>query len=320
MSEIQFGDLSAFRDNKTLFDRHKPQQSIPLVKQDLRLPPYHYIQKYAAHLITTGDEESQMVGWAFFQQSNKNVNEFLRLIEIDKSLIPLIESTDNEYFYRPLFFPKIFINVDFYLDNFLIKGVLLIDENNSLNKDSVVDSRENILILAVAYDMNEFVDFYEGDKRSEYLIFTELLSTDSENQYGIKYKTEEANRIVNRISNYIRNVVCNLIDLVMGNAASDLSIITIETTKEQNLKRVKRGQIQIPTKVFIKPKFHFLKYLNQFNEDHANRHLSHKFLVRGFWRHYRDARYTKMRGKSKYIYPFYKGEGIVISKDYKLIL
>jgi hypothetical protein len=310
--QIEFGDVDAFKKSKSLFDSHKPKEVVNMSPKDIKLPPYHFFQKYAQHLITSNrDEHSQMLGWAIYQESSKDVNEFLRLIEIDKSIINLIESTDNDHFYRPLFFPKVFINTDIHYENFIIKGLLLIDENNPKNDKSIITKKEDILMMAVGYDM---------DESTEYMVFTELVDKPlkSVNQYGVLYKDKSDIKIVDKLSNHLRNVACNLIDLVMGNADTDVNIIEIETTKEQNLKRVKRGQIQIPTKVFIKPKDHFLKYLTEFNTEHDKSHLTHKFLVRGFWRHFRSERYTKMRGKSVYTYPFYKGGGILIAKDYKI--
>jgi len=69
---------------------------------------------------------------------NKNDNTFsdivihtlpnAKIIEIDNTLLPLIESTENSVFYRPLFFDNIFINSDIYVaGDYYIKGMGILD-------------------------------------------------------------------------------------------------------------------------------------------------------------------------------------------------
>jgi hypothetical protein len=107
----------------------------------------------------------------------------------------------------------------------------------------------------------------------------------------------------------------------------DLSVTIIETTKEQNLKRISRKQIPLPTKVFIRAQGEFKKYVARFNddtkeneEDVKKRKISHKFMVRGHWRHFRAERYKQeTKAKTTWIKPYFKGEGIVIAKEYKLV-
>jgi len=109
--------------------------------------------------------------------------------------------------------------------------------------------------------------------------------------------------------------------MVDGNDA-DMDCVTIETTKEQNEKRIRRGQVAFPTKIYIRAKGEFKRYVNRFNIDFDNadrQKLGHKFIVRGHWRNFRSPRYVHKQGKRKWVKPFYKGEGIIISKDYKLM-
>lgn len=77
----------------------------------------------------------------------------------------------------------------------------------------------------------------------------------------------------------------------------------------------------MPTKVFIKAKGKFKKYINQFNQDDNDdsNKLTHRFLIRGHWRHFRSEKFVYKQGEKIWIKPFWKGGGIVINKDYKVI-
>ena len=63
--------------------------------------------------------------------------------------------------------------------------------------------------------------------------------------------------------------------------------------------------------------------MNKFNEDFEEgkiKKILYKFMVRGHWRHFRSERYKKeTKAKPMRIKPFWKGEGIPIAKEYKII-
>lgn len=61
---------------------------------------------------------------------------------------------------------------------------------------------------------------------------------------------------------YARKIICNFVDLVEGND-EDIDTVEIITTQEQNLKRIKRGKIPFPTKIFIKAKKGFKRYVRK---------------------------------------------------------
>lgn len=93
-------------------------------------------------------------------------------------------------------------------------------------------------------------------------------------------------------------LVCNIIDMVEGND-EDLEVTTIHTTSEQNLKRIKRGKVPFPTKVFIRANKEFKQYIKDFNdedEECKETKLTCKFLVRGHWKHFRAERYVRKKG------------------------
>lgn len=286
-------------------------------KYMLSSPPYQFLVKhtdYMSNKYTTtkysGDElyHIKSVCSLISKDLNKDINDTLRLIEIEKDLIKLIETTDNKIFYRKLFFPSIFINNDFKFDNWIIKGILVRECISSFGEAVRLpdkDAKANDYVISVTA-----VD----PLTSEFWNLTFFLVDRTPHQRDKDHDPKA-------IQEYIRSIICNMVDTVDGND-EDLNIVTIETTKEQNDKRVKKGKIAFPTKVYIRAKGEFKIYVQKFNatyEDNEKRKLGHKFLVRGHWMNFRAERYIHKKGERTWVKPFWKGEGIVISKDYKLI-
>ncbi|MCK4666873.1 hypothetical protein KAU33_08995 [Candidatus Dependentiae bacterium] len=50
---------------------------------------------------------------------------YITLVDINKKLLPLLEATDNEIFYRPLFLNNLFINSDFHFGKYIVKGIFI---------------------------------------------------------------------------------------------------------------------------------------------------------------------------------------------------
>ncbi len=290
-----------------------------ILKRILVLPPYQFVTEHIEHIMEDYShkdysKERQNVfkrNYSLISRDlNKDINEMLRIVEIEEDLIKLIESTDNKIFYRKLFFPSIFINNEFKFNDWIIKGMLVeecfSDFNTGMSKPSLKNESEKndyvIFMIAVQPETREFWS----------------LTFNLVNRYMHIGDDKYGN--INIIEDYLRTIICNTVDMVEGND-QDLNITIIETSKEQNEKRVKRGKIQFPTKVYIRAKGEFKKYVQDFNknfEDSENK-LGHKFLVRGHWRNFRSTRFIRKKGERTWIKPFFKGKGIVISKDYKLV-
>ncbi len=323
-------------------DRNKEHEEISKLLDDNEVialfnklsdrPAYLYCVDYAKSLlkeidyIKDGNQTKELrdmsihrFGWAnvFLRQTDKDINKDLRLLEVDDDLMNLIESTDNEVFYRPLFFPKVFINRDFEFEGLIIKGIMLVDNHylpeEELGKEYLANG------TALRDDYNIFFVAVDKKKREEFYRLTTLSGIENENSYSFLEYESEVRRSA-RMLDYVKRIVVNIIDMVEGNN-DDLDVVTIETTYEQNLKREKRGQIHIPTKVYIRPKDAFKQYVRTFNENRNSMGYSHKFLVRGTMRHYRSDRYlaSGLKGTKKWIKPFYKGQGILINKEYKIV-
>lgn len=278
--------------------------------------PYNFTMNYA-EIMKDCDENSPegIFGRRFAdilrKETDKDINSELRLVELEKDLIPLVESTDNKIFYRHLFFPSIFINNDFHFEGLIIKGVYVTEcysEEGSNKYTLHWPTPNDYAVFLVAVDIDIGCEFYSCFATVNKTIGDDFTDT-----------SEERSKM-RRLNNYVRLMICNIIDMVEGND-EDLEVVTIKTSDEQNLKRVRRKQLPMPTKVFIRPKGEFKKYVKTFNRDNEDSRskLSYKFLVRGHWRHFRSEKFVHKQGEKTWIKPFYKGEGIVVSKDYKIV-
>lgn len=305
--------MSLFEEDRKNIPKDRLEKSIQWFRKfAATYPPYNFVINYANNLKLCGENTSEGIfakrfAWILSNESNRDVNEELRLVELEKDLIGLVESTDNNIFYRPLFFPSVFINNDFRFEGLIIKGVYITEcftaeGSNSYWMHVPKEQINDYAIMAVIADIEQGCEFYSCIALVNKTVGEKFVDSDEENK-----KLE-------RLNEFLRTIICNVVDMVEGND-EDLNVTIIETSKEQNIKRMKRGQIPTPTKVYIKAKGEFKKYVSNFKRD-SEKKLSHKFLVRGHYRHFRDDKFKNMKGKKTWIKPYYKGEGIMIAKEY----
>lgn len=270
-------------------------------KTDPKLRPYEFYQQYIKQLRENYPYEK------LAKQQADHIELWLnksRIIELDKRLIPVFESTDNTYQYRPLFFDKIFLNCDFQVKGFLIKGIMLAGGYVDFLK------RDDWILEAAVRDT---------ETKNSFLIQT-FLTRELEDEV-IDYGSELLNKMVKESSKYLRNIAANIVDFV-ENEDKDIEIRTVEPSREQQAKREARQKKKLPVKVYIRPRDTILKYLTKFNEDAEKfkRGVSGIFPVRGTWRTYRHERYSeKRKQKKQWINPFFKGSGEEIASIYKVM-
>lgn len=303
-----------FERDKLGMSENSPEMDA-LYHKMVNRPAYYFTLEYAtlssgATQIKQNEMMQHRADWGklFVNEADKDVNEKLRLIELDKNILPLIESTKNKIFYRNLFFPSVFVNCDFNFKHLIVKGFLIIDHNQFGFVDELFGKTKSkeLSIFFVAIDKKNKSEFYNH------------LKLCGGHNYGKEFHEFESERkIAHQLCDYVRQLAVNIIDMVEG-GDEDLNITTVEITRKQNLKRIKRGKIQLPTKIFIKPTGTFQKYILDFNEEIERGDIKHRFLVRGFWRHYRDEKYKEKQGTKQWIKPFWKGKGITVAKDYKI--
>lgn len=274
------------------------------------LPAYHatFIWLNSAKEAMKKDPFALQVSSIFSNEMSTDINKNLRLIELEKELVSIVESTDNKVFYRPLFFPSIFINNEFTFENLKIKGIFITECYSPPDTPEYCLHHTNpndYCIFALAIDPVQVCEFF-------------ICIGFIKNVIGHQIENnKEENAMILRMRDFVRNIICNVIDMVEGNK-EELIVTEIKTSIEQNLKRIKREQIPIPTKVFIRTKGEFKKYVNDFNSIQKNS-MSHKVLVRGFWRHLLSEIFKNKQGQKIWIKPHFRGKGILISKEYMVI-
>jgi hypothetical protein len=194
-------------------------------------PPFQFIIGYS-EIMKNCDENSPagIFGNRFAKilrmEADKDINNELRLVELEKDLIPLVESTDNKIFYRHLFFPSIFINNDFNFEGLIIKGIYITECYSEPGSNSYTlhwPFPNDYAIFVVAADIDIGCEFYA--------CFAMVNKTIGENFTD----TSEERTKMRRLAEYARLLICNVIDMVEGND-EDLEVVTINTSNDQNLK------------------------------------------------------------------------------------
>ena len=266
------------------------------------LPPFHCTIEFSKSIKDINPQNSQeYIGLKEFGEyvskiTNQDINQYLRLVEVEEDIMPLIINTDNKIFYRNLFFPSVFFNNNIKFEHVLVKGLLIYDD----------DINEDYTITAVCLDLRD------------YGFYTVMFNLIKQTEDRPLLKTKEDIEFSIKLHDYLRKIICNFVDLVEGND-EEIDVVEIITDREQNLKRIKRGKIPFPTKVFIKAKKEFKKYVQEFNQNLEKNGFGYKFLVMGHFRHFRAERYKHVKGSKIWIKPFLKGEGIFVSKEYKVV-
>ena len=236
---------------------------------------------------------------------------YITLVDIDKKLIPLLEATDNEIFYRHLFLNNLFINSDFHFGKYIIKGIFIYE----LKPLSEVPDMENVCKASgwdEAYSEYNvtFLSYVANLESRDTVVVAGVLVNDPSD--------EELKPLAMKIKNHIRRYICNILDFVNNGAEDEINLVTIKSSEERNKKRMKRNKLPQPTVIHIKPRKKFLKYVDEFNTS-SKKKAQHKYQVRGHFRHFRNNRYSnERRSKPMWIKPFYRGKGIYVKRSYKL--
>jgi hypothetical protein len=139
-----------------------------------------------------------------------------------------------------------------------------------------------------------------------------------------------------RAKEFIHKFVINVINFI-----NEPEVEIIEKTRSQkNIERRKKaGKIPIPSSLIVKLTGHMKKYITQVKQSGALRHYGYRFWIAGHWRHFKKKKaFNKLYEKydigeldknyvwdyskdclRKYIFPFVKGEGVLIDKRYRLV-
>ncbi len=216
-----------------------------------------------------------------------------KVFNISDSIHKLLIKTNNKIYNRQLPFNNFFININFPPKFFF--------ENNNILKRKAFAQVYGLWIMFKPHYDTPVVHFYKPE-------------IDNDNHHII-ISFELFNSKGNILFDFLRVYICNFLDFLNTNEAET---IIIERTREQHIKRKKRGKKYLPTQVNIKLHGELKKYINII-ESNNKINYNHKFWVRGHFRTLKDnEKYGKNVGKKIWILPFIKGKGILIKKEYNV--
>ena len=140
-----------------------------------------------------------------------------------------------------------------------------------------------------------------------------------------------------KYNNKIREFTMNLVDFINS---EEIKLMFVKKTKKTNERRIDMGRMALPSYNKIYVVGYLKKYLNKLKIQKQGKSFSHRFWVRGHFRHFMHKKYDKLynlfkegkikrRGDREYIlddegilklwiYPHIKGQGILIDSRYKL--
>ncbi len=185
------------------------------------LTPFEFFKTYLAELYKAQKEAYEFDAARMTEILGADLMT-AHVIEVDKRLIPLIERTKNQIFYRPLMFKKLFVDANFQIGDYVLRGIMIVDK--------VTDWYIETAVRHVPSDNGT-------------MVVSGLLK-----DYKIDYGHPGLNREIDGIIAHLRTMACNFVDLV-ENSDEDVSVTTIVPTREQQDKRTEKKKPRIPTKI-----------------------------------------------------------------------
>jgi len=151
------------------------------------------------------------------------------------------------------------------------------------------------------------------------------------NKFNLNDK--KVNKYVRKLQEYVMNVMCFL-------NSEDIRIIFKERTHKNQQRRIQNNKVALPSFNKIQVIGYLKKYLDKLESEDSSRNFTHRFWVRGHFRHFWNKKYDNLyreykKGNLKHIegkqylmdgsgalklwiYPYVKGQGILIEKKYEL--
>jgi len=246
---------------------------------------------------------------------HKGILESSKIFRIsDEHIINLLLKTNNTLTFRNMPFNCMFIDHHLVLDNCIIYGILVYythsDKNNILGEDINDKKKLNNAFLIIGYDKNDQTDFYKLGYVEEKGGFKNDQHNTNTNWTGEEFSLDDLKGLTKKISLFI----CNFLDFLN---TPDIELVTVEHTKEQNEKRIKKGKPPIPPQIFVRVTGKLKIYLDKLNSG-AHFSYSHRFWVRGHFRTLRSEKWVNKRGTKIWIFPFIKGQGVLVNKIYEV--
>lgn len=159
-----------------------------------------------------------------------------------------------------------------------------------------------------------------------------------ENEKGIGWeKIEMYDKSKNKYRDQIKEYILNFADFVNS---EDVKLMFRQRSEKNTQRRIERGRLPLPSFNKIQVIGYLGRYLKQLELQEASTRFSHRFWVRGHFKRFWDKeRYKNLydkfqKGELKrfegkrykmdeqilrvWVYPYIKGEGMLIEKEYKL--
>ncbi len=243
-------------------------------------------------------------------------NEVGKIFRINQEIFSLLRNTDVEIKYQEIPFEQIFIQTnELIINDVEIFGVLLRKRIvNRVNEyDKYVQGHGVLEMIAIGIDLSdgENIWFWENVFEDD----NDLKESIKNNKYHNKYTwcDEDSSE---KIRKEFRKISINFLNLINH---PEVEMIN-HSKRELRENRIRKGRLGIPDSVEINLTGKLRKYIYQDlpKQKEAANNYAHKFWVRGHWMNFTSERYINMKGKKKWVLPYIKGRGELISKDYYL--
>lgn len=293
------------------------------IPENDRLKYYQLFVKYSHFLIY---EQQKILGGKDFSDVWEAVIQPIidhgRIFELEDELIPILNNTDSTKTEIP--FNQLILDCRIPIDDRIYYGLAVgkyfWDDTKpyGIVPESEVDGRYVLTGILSCFSM---IDQKDGERKMYYEFF-EIESTRF-------IKDKKLNNYQKRLISFFYSF-CNFIN------EPEVEVIDTPFNPKNNQRRAERGSMPLPSNNRIRISGKLKEYVSKYNSG-LFQGFSHRFAVRGHFRHFRSEKryaglyklpeeeltkkgYQKVNGMiKKWIKPFIKGQGIMVDKTYKVV-
>lgn len=245
------------------------------------------------------NQQTKMDKLIYFSTLFFNNKQFIVEQDLIEQMLP--SATQNKVYNRNFPFEQFTILNTVKIGNRIVRGIRALQVGTKTGTDTLSSKRFHAIVCE-----SESIDL-----SSRYQVYWFELSGDSISENSERWTTED-----NKFITELKVFICNFLDFLNN---PDVELVSIERTKEQNIARINRNQIPIPSYSIVKVTGNLKIYLDNLKKCQSEIGFSHRFWVRGHFRTLRNAqKYKQKTGTKIWIRPFIKGRGELINKPYLL--
>lgn len=258
-----------------------------------------------------------------FTQQLENTFSTAKIFEINEDIQNLLLNTEGSKEIDKLPFDETFISTNINTAHLnesqfgdkitQIAGILICEAN----KVVVVNEKEMVMNKTIDLEIFKGLSGY----RIYYLALTEkggysfntvniINKDDCLNEYNLTFKTN-----IPKTRTLITNFVSNFLNLINNQERNNIQIVEKIVSEAKNKQLARKGEKIIPNTRVIIPIGELRDYLRTI-QSQSRTPLTHRFWVRGHWRHLRTKEDEEYR---IWLRPYIKGKtGILIEKTYEV--